>query len=246
MLSRADKQKEIERWYLTTARNAGVPIPLEEISDEEPDFRFQRTGSALGIELTEVLRPASSNHGIRPVEEESFHQEIMEMAQKQYYTDANATPVHVSVYFTNARGNKSSKFDLARALSEFVRSSVDRANPFVSFTYRDTPDGFDSVVITAGSAPGGWWNGEVGGVTVGDIHPQVEIQIAAKDKRVDRYRSNLPRDAELWLLLYSGVTVARSMPIPHGIETWVVPFQFDRVFWFASLDFEFVEIQKET
>ena len=115
MLSRADKQKEIERWYLTAARNAGVPIPLEEISDEEPDFRFQRTGSALGIELTEVLRPASSNHGIRPVEEDSFHQEIMEMAQKQYYTDANATPVHVSVYFTNARGNKSSKFDLARA-----------------------------------------------------------------------------------------------------------------------------------
>ena len=81
---------------------------------------------------------------------------------------------------------------------------------------------------------------------MGDIRPQVEIQIAAKDKRVDRYRSNLPRDAELWLLLYSGVTVTRSMPIPHGIETWVVPFQFDRVFWFASLDFEFVEIQKET
>ncbi len=245
MLSRADKQKEIERWYLTAARNAGVPIPLAEISDEEPDFRFQMTGRALGIELTEVLRPASSNHGIRPVEEESFHQEIIEMAHKQYYTDANAMPVHVRVYFTNARGNKNNKFDLARALSEFVRRSVDRANPFVSFAYRDTPDGFDSVVLTAGSAPGGWWSGEVGGVTVGEIRPQVEMQIAAKDRLVDRYRSNLPRDAELWLLLYSGVTVTRSMPIPHGIETWVVPFQFDRVFWFTSLDCEFVEIQKE-
>jgi hypothetical protein len=35
------------------------------------------------------------------------------------------------------------------------------------------------------------------------------------------------------------------MPIPHGIEGWLVPFQFDRVFWFTSLDRQFVEIQKK-
>jgi hypothetical protein len=244
MPSRSDKQKEIERWYLTAARNAGVPIPPGEVSDEEPDFKFITTRGVLGIELTEVLRPASSNHGIRPVEEESFHQEIITRAQEQYYMETNAIPVHVSVYFSNTRGNKSSKENLVSALSEFVRSNVDRAIPFGSFAYRDAPDGFDSVVIAAEATPRSWWSGEVGGVTVGDIRRQVENQIAAKDKLVNRYRLNLPRDAELWLLLYTGVTVSRSMPIPHGIEAWAISFEFDRVFWFTSLEHEFVEIQK--
>lgn len=71
---------------------------------------------------------------------------------------------------------------------------------------------------------------------------QVEARILAKDKLVQTYRSNLPDGAELWLLLYTGVTVARSMPIPHGIEVWRIPFRFDRVFWFTSLEGQFVEI----
>jgi hypothetical protein len=245
MPSSDDEQKRIESWYLAAARDAGIPIPSGEIPGEEPDFGFQTTSGALGIELTEVLRPASSNHGISPVEEESFHREIIKTAQKHYCAVPNATPVHVSTYFTNARGNRRSKHELARALSEFVQRNVDRANPIASFAYRDAPHGFDSVVIAAESAPGDWWSGEVGGITLGEVRAQVEMRIAAKDSLVGTYRSNLPRDAELWLLLYSGVTVARSMPIPHGIEAWLVPFQFDRVFWFTLLDRQFVEIQKK-
>jgi hypothetical protein len=244
MLSTADEEKRIESRYLAAARDAGVPIPPGEIPSEEPDFRFQTTSGALGIELTEVLRPASSNDGISPVEEESFHREIVKMAQKQYYRVPNAAPVHVSTYFTNARGNRRSKHDLARALSKFVQTNVDRANPIASFAYGDAPHGFDSVVIVAEPAPGDWWNGEVGGITLGEIRIQVETRIAAKNRLVDTYRSNLSQDAEVWLLLFSGVTVARSMPIPHGIEAWLVPFQFDRVFWFTPLDRRFVEIQR--
>jgi hypothetical protein len=245
MPSGTDEQKRIESWYLAAARHAGLPIPSGEIPGEEPDFRFQTTSRALGIELSEVLRPASSNHGISPIEEESFHREIIETAQKQYYKFPNATRVRVSTYFTNARGNRRNKHDLARTLSEFVRRNVDRANPIASFAYEDAPHGFDSVVIVAESAPGDWWSGEVGGITLGDVRTQVEMRIAAKDTLVGKYRSNLPRDAELWLLLYTGVTVAWSMPIPYGIEVWLVPFQFDRVFWFTSLDRQFVEIQKK-
>jgi len=245
MLCRADEQKRIESWYLAAARDAGVPIPPEEIPGEEPDFRFQTTSGELGIELTEVLRPASSNHGISPVEEESFHREIVKIAQAQYYKAPNAIPVRVNTYFTNARGDKRNKRDLARALSDFVQMKANSANPIASFAYRDAPQGFDSVVIVAESRPGDWCSAEVGGVTIGDIRSQVELRIAAKDSLVGTYRSNLSRDAKLWLLLYSGVTVARSMPIPHGIESWFVPFQFDRVFWFASLDRQFVEIQKK-
>jgi hypothetical protein len=92
--------------------------------------------------------------------------------------------------------------------------------------------------------PRDWWSGEVGGVTLADVRTQVESRIAAKDSLVDTYRSNLPDGAELWLLLYTGVTVARSMPIPHGIEAWHIPFRFDRVFWFTSLECQFAEVQK--
>lgn len=240
------EQKRIESWYLAAARNAGVPIPSGELAGEEPDFRFQTMRGALGIELTEVLRPASSNHGIIPVEEESFHREVIETAQKGYYTVPNANPVHVSAYFTSAKGKRRSKRELASALSKFVQANVHRANPVAPFRYKDTPDGFDSVVIVAESNPGDWWSGEVGGVTLADIRPQVEARIAAKDRLVGTYRSNLPDGAELWLLLYSGVTVARSMPIPPGIETWRIPFQFDRVFWFTSLECQFTEIQRKS
>jgi len=97
------------------------PIPSGElaarnlISDSDNERRIR-------IELTEVLRPASSNHGIIPVEEESFHRAIIETAQKDYYTVPNTNPIHVSAYFTNAKGKRRSKHELARALSKF-RSS---------------------------------------------------------------------------------------------------------------------------
>jgi len=94
----SSEQKRIESWFLDAARHAGVPIPSGGVPGEEPDFRFQTADGVLGIELSEVLRPASSNWGILPVQEESFHQEVLETAQRQYYAVLNARPVHVSVY----------------------------------------------------------------------------------------------------------------------------------------------------
>ena len=133
------EKKRVEAYMLAAARKAGVPIPSGETPDDEPDFRFNDEVPALGIELSEVLRPASSNHGILPVEQESFHKEIMTKAQQDYYDGSNAKPVHVSVYFTNTRGGKRNKGELALALTEFVKANVDRANPFVSFYRPETP-----------------------------------------------------------------------------------------------------------
>jgi hypothetical protein len=61
-------KKRVEEYMLSAARDAGVPIPAGEKPGEEPDFRFP----ALGIETSEVLRPASSNFGIVPVEKNHF------------------------------------------------------------------------------------------------------------------------------------------------------------------------------
>jgi hypothetical protein len=238
------EKKRIERYMLSAARDAGIPIPVGEESGEEPDFRFNRENPPLGIEASEVLRPASSNHGIVPVAEESFHRGVIASAQQAYYSDPNARIVHVNVYFTNTRGAKSDKRKMAGALAQFVAANKDSANPVVTFMRDDAPEGFDAITIIAESDRGDWWSGEGGGVHLSDIRPQVEARIHAKDQLVPRYRSNLPNGAQVWLLLYTGVTVARSMPIPHGTQEWAIPFLFDRVFWFTSLERTFIEIQR--
>ncbi len=236
------EKKRVEAYMLVAARNAGVPIPCSETADEEPDFQFNDEIPALGIELSEVLRPACSNHGILPVEQESFHKEIIRKAQKDYYDSPDAKPAHVNVYFTNTRGVRRDKGDLARALTDFVKANVHRANPFISLYRPETPNGFDSVVISPESRD--WWCGEGGSYSLEDIRPQLAARISEKDKLVPTYRAHLPEGARVWLLLYSGVTVARSMMIPHGIDSWRLPFGFDRVFWFTALEGQFAEIQR--
>jgi hypothetical protein len=73
---------------------------------------------------------------------------------------------------------------------------------------------------------------------------EIASKIAAKNELLPRYRANLPMGAQVWLLLCSHVTVARSIPIPQGIEEWRFTFGFDRVFCFASLENQVVEIQR--
>jgi hypothetical protein len=92
-----EEKKIIETRALTAARNAGVPIPTGEIPGEEPDFSFN--AGTLGVEVSELLRPASSNGGIMPVAEESYHQEILQIAQTEYYADPNAKPAKIILYF---------------------------------------------------------------------------------------------------------------------------------------------------
>lgn len=241
-VKKTDK-KIVEAYMLSVARKAGVPIPVGEVAGEEPDFRFATDAGPLGIEMSEVLRPASSNNGIVPVEQEAFHEEIVEAAQLAYFRNSQARPVKVQVYFADARGKKQDKHAMARALADLVAGNAHRANPFVSVKRDKLPDGFSSVTINSLLAAD-WWSGEAGGYNVlTDTRSQLTERISSKDKLVPTYQANLGDNARVWLLLYSGVTVARSMVIPACAQEWKFPFSFDRVFWFASLENEFVEIQ---
>jgi hypothetical protein len=238
---RNEDKKEAERRVLIAARKAGAPFPDGETAGEEPDFRFQTTTGTLGVEISEVLRPASSNDGILPAEAEAFHQSIVRKAQESFQT-TNTEPTQVSVYFSNPRGKKQSRQRLINLLVESVRQHRRQANPAVVLKGKELPDGFEHVLITA--VPGEWWCGEYGGINLSEIRPELDAKIAAKNLLVPQYRANLPPDAQLWLLLFSRVTVARSVPIPSGIEDWKFPFEFNRVFWFACLENEVVEIQR--
>jgi hypothetical protein len=231
---------------ISAARKAGIPIPVGEVAGEAQDFWFATDAGSLGIEMSEILRPASSGKGIVPLEQEAFHKEIMEAAQLAYYENSQARPVKVQVYFTDARGAKQDKHAMAQGLADLAVRNAHRANPFVSLKrewdelkpkWDELPDGFSSVTINSLLAED-WWSGEVGGYDV-----LIDTRSRSKERLVSTYRANLGENARVWLLLYSGDTVARSMMIPACAQEWKFPFSFDRVFWFASLENEFVEFQ---
>jgi hypothetical protein len=238
-MNRNDEKKATETRVLTAARDAGVPIPLGEVPGEEPDFTF--SDRRLGIEVREAIRLASSNHGIVPDAEEAFHQDILQIAEAAYFSTDRAKPARVSVYFAPARGVKRDKREMAQTLVEFVRAKVGAIQTFAVFD-RDLPEGFNHIVISAES--GEWWTGEGGGVSLADIWQSLETAINEKNKLVPKYRTNLAPDAQVWLLLYSTMSISRGLHIPHGIESRKFNFDFNRVFWFVSLGARFVEIQK--
>jgi hypothetical protein len=242
-MTKNEEKKEIELRVLDAARKAGAPIPNGELGGEEPDFTFRTLSGELGIEISEVLRPASSNDGILPAEAEAFHQSIMLAAQERYQKTDAASPARVSVYFSPARGKRQDKRQLIKSLVECIAANRYRANPAVVLKGNELPEGFDHVLIT-GDEPGEWWCGECGGITLSEIPIELAAKIAAKNKLLPTYRANLPTGAQIWLLLYSRVTVARSIPIPHGMEEWKFAFEFDRVFWFACLENKVIDIQR--
>jgi hypothetical protein len=235
-----EERKIIETRALSAARSVGVPIPMGEIPGEEPDFRFD--ARMLGVEVRELLRPANGNGGIMPVAEESYHQEILQIAHTEYYADPNAKPAKIILYFANADGRKRDKHEMARKLVEFVRANVHWARPIANFGALRLPEGFGSMSIAAES--GNWWTGEGGNVTLTHIRDALSSAISSKNKLVPAYRKNLAPRARVWLLLYTTVSISRGMPIPHGIEDWQFSSDFDRIFWFACLENRFVDIQK--
>jgi hypothetical protein len=233
-------KKVVEAWALAGARKAGAPIPPGGVFGEAPDFNFRTDTGMLGIEVTELVRPASSNGGIPPLAEEAAHQRIIEQAQKDYYNAKDANPAKVVTYFAGARGRRLNVNVMARTLSDFVRANIHRANPVIGFSQGDVPEGFGPMSITSEFSD--WWGGESGGYTISEIREQLAVRIKAKNELLPTYRAKLGNGAQVWLLIYSTVAVSRSMSIPHGINEWRFPFDFDRVFWFAGLEGEVVEI----
>lgn len=255
-------KKEVEARVLAEARKAGVPIPTGECQGESPDFRFGSDSGFLGIELSEILRPASTNSGIMPVQEEAYQRQIVALAEAAY----DGPPIHVSVYFADSRGIKRDKHAMARALTAFVKRKAIEAKPFASFY--DVPDGLSSVAIASDHQPP-WWCGASGGYSVTDIYEQLASRIEEKNKLLPQYRANIPTGAPVWLLLYSLPGIARGMELPHALlaavaddceiknsvvgpdalrkdptEDWRFHFEFERVFWFVSLLNQFVEIKR--
>src|SRR5260370_16741073 len=159
-----EEKKAVEIRALTAARKAGVPIPFGELPGERPDFRFNE--NILGVDITELLKPASSNFGIMPAEAESYHQEIVQFAQ-HHYAAADAIPVTINLYFASARGKRCDKREMARTLAEFIKANLPGPTETVNFSDLELPEGLGSMSIWR--EPREWWCGEGGGYTVSNI-----------------------------------------------------------------------------
>jgi hypothetical protein len=237
-----EAKKVIEARVLAAARKVGIPMPAGEIPSEQPDFRFETEAGALGVEVSELLRPPSSDGGIMPVAAAAYHRQVVQMAQGRYYRGADVKPARVNVYFADRGGARRDKRELARVLAESVRANVHKANPVANLGRRELPEGLASMSIASGL--GKWSCGESGVVTVSDIRDALARSIGEKDRLVPAYRENLGPGARVWLLLYTTVDVARGMPVPCRIQEWRFRFGFDRVFWLDCLENRFVEIRR--
>jgi len=117
---------------LTAARNAGAPIPTGEIVGEEPDFTFKMEQGQLGIELTELLPPASTDGGISPVEQAAFYGDVVRIAKEKFRRQVGGR-VRVGLYFGDREGGRTrrNKQEMARSLFQCVKDNLHRATPFV-------------------------------------------------------------------------------------------------------------------
>lgn len=194
-------QKEVELRVLAAARKAGAPIPTGEIVGEEPDFSFRTESGDLGIELTELLPPASTDGGITPVEQGAFYGDVIRIAQDQFRKEIGV-PFRVGVTFgdSNAGHTRRNKQKLARTLVQCVKSNLPRATDFVALYGSEVPEGFGSITITSGDERD-WHCSQCCVITLDDIPKQIASRISAKNALVPKYRANLPKGAAVWLLL---------------------------------------------
>ena len=257
------KQKEAERWILEDARSVCSFFPPGEVQCfEEPDLRIKLGTGWLGVEVTELVRPKGENP-FPPVQDENLHHEVVRLAEQNYYQAPDAEPVSVGVMFLDDEqcrrenpegwqrladketGRKPEK--MASSLVEFVKyhsaqgrsSAVFKKREMPGQTDGDTlPAGFEVIVISLPPAP--WCSGE--SATIAPLDPQqLCATIKKKNELLPKYWAKSP-DTPIWLLIYSGPSVSRSLPIPRSITEWKFAFDFDKVLLFSGMDRRVFEI----
>jgi hypothetical protein len=227
---RNDQQKEKEVRALEATRRLGNFIPSGVIVPyERPDLKIETEHGILGIEVTEALLPLRD--GLLPVEKESFHREVIKLAEEIYYRSSGAKPVQVHVYWSVKSGGRNSKLDMARKLAEFVEANCPLS--VAAFRRKRVPEGFGQIIISSWR-PGPWTNGESYYLTVPEIYKELASKIADKNKLLLGYRARMPGSA-IWLLIHSGVEITRGLWAPNDIGEQKFTFDFEKVLFLSCL-----------
>jgi hypothetical protein len=242
------KQKGAETRILEAARRACKDIPEGDIVPfEEPDLKLITDAGVLGVEVTQLVRPPEEN-GFEPVKTESFHKEVVRLAEQYYRTSDSPVP-DVGVYFLDEQraelenpsgwrwlmdkssGRKAEK--MARSLSDFVKTHYPSETEVVTYSRRDQlPVGIEVLTI-ASPLRRHWYSGESG--SMGPLtYDHLASTIKTKNDLLPKYQANLP-GCPIWLLIYSGPSIAEGVPIPR-MDGWTFNFSFDKVLLFSGMD----------
>jgi len=235
-------KKKKERRVIEAARGASEIIPAGELRDfDEPDFKLETSNGLVGIEITAVMPTPYSNCFSSPLAEKSFREDVVQLAEKEYYRRSGAVPVSVDVYFWKIERGTDKRV-MSRALADFVWANPLEGRTTKLFSWRpDLPTGFAVISITEESQP--WKAFESLELNVHQIHQQIAARTRAKNSLLRAYRSNLP-DSPIWLLLHSGADITTGVPFTADIGKLEFPFDFDRVLFFSARDADVVELRK--
>lgn len=252
--SQKQKQKGAEKRILEAACRVYKNLPTGQIVPfEEPDLKLITASAVLGVEVTRLVRPPEEN-GFEPVKTESFHKEVIRLAE-QYYRASGLPVPEVGVYFLDEQraelenplawrslmdkknGRKAEK--LARLICDFVQANYPSERDVVTFSRRDQlPVGIEVLTI-ASPLRGNWYSGESGSMGPLTYERLAEI-IKTKNDLLPKYRANLP-GCPVWLLIYSGPSIAEGVPIPR-MDGWKFTYGFDKVLLYSGMDNRVFEV----
>lgn len=184
--------------------------------------------------------------GFPPVQTESFHQQVVRLAEARH-AQLGGVPVTVHVRFLDEQrcanrdakrwrelteqGDKRKK--MAESLAQFVNDRFVPGAGTMNFErLTELPIGFSALAVWPRTGP--WFSGEGGRLTALE-REHLYHSIQKKNKLLGVYRRNAPT-FPIWLLIASGPTVARGVPVPVGFEDWTFDFGFDKVLFFSGMD----------
>jgi hypothetical protein len=237
-------KKELETRAVEAAQSAGFPLPAGQlIPDERPDFRIVGDFWRLGLEVSHVVPPPRNESFKSARAEEAFYQRVVRGAEALYRRKLGVPAVKVTAGFWYFTWDNTTEGRMIRELAQFALDHRPADSTDIrTYVLRDRlPDGFSVLSIAPG--PGTWLCNSDVTLTLSGIHGVVESRISEKNKRIAAYRRNVP-GAPIWLLLYSDMSIAGGIVIPHEMEKRPMRFDFDRVFLFAPLSNGVVEISR--
>jgi hypothetical protein len=130
-------------------------------------------------------------------------------------------------------------------LAEFVRNNYSAGDNPITF-YQDLPfkralpAGFDFIGISPPLSGVSWHSGEHGRMSLLDREHLATV-IAKKNQLFAKYAANAS-GCPIWLLIFSGPSVSRGVPIPAAISEWRFSFDFGKVLLFSGMDNQVFEL----
>ncbi len=219
----------MERRTIQGARQKSALIPGGEVqSFDRPDCLIP--SAALGIEISYLLPQKPRNASFSSPQLAVFQEEVVRKAERCYRL-IDSRPARVLVYFKNDWVRKRDEYAMANEIAQFVRDNYPaNARPVLLQQGGSCVRGWvDGLSIVGISCVDELWETSASSSIPILTHDQLYSRIRSKDRRLPEYRTRVPQDWEIWLLLATSISALHSVAVPYEVTTWRFESGFDRV-----------------